>query len=57
MKFTFIYLYELEGPLSRSDKFIEKNGKGARRLVRSSKDYMKDRIITTFKCSKIMVSE
>ena len=57
MKFTFICLYELERSLSRFDKFIEKNGKEARRLVKFSEDYIKDRIIATFKCLKIMVSE
>ena len=55
MKFTFICLYELEGPPSGSDGFIEEDGKGARRLAGSLGGYIKDGIIATFKCSRIVV--
>ena len=56
MKFTFIRLYEPEGPPSGSDGFIEEDGKGARRLAGSLRDYMKERIIATFKCLRMVVS-
>ena len=56
VKFTFIYLYELEEPPSGSDGFIKEDGKGARRLAGSLGDHTKDGIMATFKCSRMVVS-
>ena len=56
MKFTFIHLYKLEGSSSESDRFIEKDGKGARKLAESSGGHTKEGIIATFKCLRMVVS-
>ena len=55
MKFIFIHLYELEGPSSESDRFIEENGKRARRLAEFLEGHTKEGIMTTFKCSRMVV--
>ena len=55
VKFTFIYLYKLEEPLLGSDRFIEEDGKRAKRLAGFSGGYTRDGIMAIFKCLRIVV--